>query len=191
MALNKPSDPSMKNDFKFATNTPTTALANNPSSTAAMNHNNTRPYSEPPPYGSSRPASTYAPHVSSSTINKFSRGTDKSSPNNGKPYVPLGEIRRNNPVQNRPTHSLGASSYQSLAAFSNQPVTSQLGLRASQKEDEDSEQITSQSEEELSELTAPVLARRLADAQSKLTTQASELKGGWNVSFIDSGEHLP
>ncbi len=201
MAL-KPSDASGKVDFKFATNIPTTAhttsLISNPS-TMMNNHNNIRPFSEPPPYGSStlmnstvsRTTPTYAPHISSSTINKFTRpvGNDhqlplKATPNNiGKPYVPLGEIRRNNHVQNRPAQPTAAnatpSSYHSLAAFTNLPIASHAGLRnlPTHKEEDDGEPASNQSEEELSELTPSVLAKRLAESQAKLTAQGSELKG--------------
>nr|SVE70443.1 EOG090X06T3 [Daphnia similis]SVE71067.1 EOG090X06T3 [Daphnia similis]SVE71698.1 EOG090X06T3 [Daphnia similis]SVE72329.1 EOG090X06T3 [Daphnia similis] len=68
------------------------------------------------------------------------------------------------------------SSYQSLPAFNQQ--ISQINLRpVAMKEDADEELSTHMTEEELMMLSVPVLARRLLEAQSRIATQASEIKG--------------
>lgn len=187
MAL-KPGDGKNSADFKFASMT--TANSSNPASTlmTANHHNNSsgnRPFSEPPPYGISmntRPTPTYAQHVSNSTINKFNRDhQQKASAGQNKPtYVPLGDIRRNNitqqppPAQIRPSQPLvphsGSSGYQSMAAFSNQPTPART------KEEDESGELSMQSEEELAELAPSVLARRLIESQNRLKSQAAELK---------------
>ena len=43
--------------------------------------------------------------------------------------------------------------------------------------EEGDEESSPQSEEELMMLSVPVLARRLAEAQNRIATQASEIKG--------------
>ena len=165
-----------------------------------MNNNNARPFSEPPPYPGTTTRSSYS-HMSNSTTNKFGTNRTESKPlvvtaglpsvsgNLGasldqqrKPYVPLGEIRRNIPNQIRPSGSQqvlipnpGPSSYQSLPAFNQQ--ISQISLRPVAPKEEGDEESSPQSEEELMMLSVPVLARRLAEAQNRIATQASEIKG--------------
>nr|SVE75774.1 EOG090X06T3 [Daphnia hispanica] len=114
-------------------------------------------------------------HASNSTMNKFGGRTDikpvvapggvpiTSLEQQRKSYIPLGEIRRNLPNQTRPAPTgqqqllipnPGPSSYQSLPAFNQQ--ISQINLRpVAMKED----------------------ARRLLEAQSRIATQSSEIKG--------------
>lgn len=163
-----------------------------------MNNNNARPFSEPPPYPGTTTRMSY-PHLSNSTMNKFSSSRTEIKPaivssgivgvpsssldQQRKPYVPLGEIRRNIPNQARPAGNQqmlipnpGQTSYQSLPAFNQQ--ISQASLRpVSSKEDGDEEMSTQTTEEELMMLSVPVLARRLVEAQNRINTQASEIKG--------------
>nr|CAG4640046.1 EOG090X06T3 [Daphnia pulex]SVE84889.1 EOG090X06T3 [Daphnia pulex] len=68
------------------------------------------------------------------------------------------------------------SSYQSLPAFNQQ--ISQINLRpVATKDDGDEETSTHMTEEELMMLSVPVLARRLLEAQNRIATQATEIKG--------------
>lgn len=162
-----------------------------------MNNNNARPFSEPPPYPGPANRTSYS-HLSNSTMNKFGSSRTEIKPmvvpagmsgvasasldQQRKPYVPLGEIRRNIPNQIRQSggqvllSNPGSSSYQSLPAFNQQ--ISQINLRpTTSKEDGDDESSTQTSEEELMSLSVPVLARRLVEAQNRIATQASEIKG--------------
>ena len=184
MAL-KPIESFVKSDLKFT-----------------MNNNIPRPFSEPPPYPGTTTRTSYS-HISSSTMNKFSNSrTDTkpviaqsggipgvpvtSSEQQRKPYVPLGEIRRNipqNQIRQAPAGQQqvlipnpGPSSYQSLPAFNQQ--ISQINLRpAATKDDGDDELSTHMTEEELMMLSVPVLARRLLEAQNRIATQTTEIKG--------------
>ncbi|KAK4035528.1 hypothetical protein OUZ56_027614 [Daphnia magna] len=164
-----------------------------------MNNNIPRPFSEPPPYPGTTTRTAYS-HPTNSTMNKFGGRSDSkqvavpggvpgvpitSLEQQRKPYIPLGEIRRNLPNQIRPAPPVqqqllipnpGPSSYQSLPAFNQQ--ISQINLRpVAVKEDADEELSTHMTEEELMMLSVPVLARRLLEAQSRIATQASEIKG--------------
>jgi hypothetical protein len=167
-----------------------------------MNNNIPRPFSEPPPYPGTATRASYS-HMPNSTMNKFgSSRTDTktavapsgipgvpvtSLEQQRKPYIPLGEIRRNVPPnQIRPTPAgqqqqvlipnPGPSSYQSLPAFNQQ--ISQINLRpVATKEDGDEELSTHMTEEELMMLSVPVLARRLLEAQNRIANQATEIKG--------------
>lgn len=164
-----------------------------------MNNNIPRPFSEPPPYPGPTTRTAYS-HPSNSTMNKFGGRTDIKPvvvpggvpglpitllEQQRKSYIPLGEVRRNLPNQTRPAPAgqqqllipnPGPSSYQSLPAFNQQ--ISQINLRpVAMKEDGDDELSTHMTEEELMMLSVPVLARRLLEAQSRIATQASEIKG--------------
>nr|SVE81336.1 EOG090X06T3 [Daphnia magna] len=112
-------------------------------------------------------------HPTNSTMNKFGGRSDSkqvavpggvpgvpitSLEQQRKPYIPLGEIRRNLPNQIRPAPPINL-----------RPVAV--------KEDADEELSTHMTEEELMMLSVPVLARRLLEAQSRIATQASEIKG--------------
>ena len=164
-----------------------------------MNNNNARPFSEPPPYPGTTTRTSYS-HISNSTLNKFSNGrTDNVKPTGGsvgipvlpntaleqqrKPYIPLGEIRRNIPNQIRPPGgqqllipNAGPSSYQSVPAFNQQIPSNNARPGVLPKEDGD-EEIGQMNEEELMSLSVAVLARRLIEAQNRINTQASEIKG--------------
>ncbi|XP_057379141.1 uncharacterized protein LOC130701179 [Daphnia carinata] len=149
--------------------------------------------------GSTTTRTAYS-HPTNSTMNKFGGRSDNkqvvapggvsggpitSLEQQRKPYIPLGEIRRNVPNQIRPAlpgqqqvliPNPGPSSYQSLPAFNQQ--ISQISLKpVALKEDGEEELSTLMSEEELMMLSVPVLARRLLEAQSRIATQASEIKG--------------
>nr|CAG4643226.1 EOG090X06T3 [Ilyocryptus agilis] len=76
---------------------------------------------------------------------------------------PYGAIGSNNTI--RPTYS--SNSHSKFAE----------AKKAQQSRETDEEEVQPQSEEELVMLSVPVLARRLAEAQSKASAQASELKG--------------
>nr|CAG4641719.1 EOG090X06T3 [Eurycercus lamellatus] len=117
-------------------------------------HNNSRPFTDPPPYVAlnSRPTSTYSSHLSNSAINKFSRVNSEQKPiantdQTRKPYIPL--------------------------AIPDSPAANLTVI----KKDDNDEEPALQTEEELSELPQAVLARRLAEIQTKMTAQGSELKG--------------
>nr|SVE80745.1 EOG090X06T3 [Daphnia magna]SVE82513.1 EOG090X06T3 [Daphnia magna] len=137
-----------------------------------MNNNIPRPFSEPPPYPGTTTRTAYS-HPTNSTMNKFGGRSDSkqvavpggvpgvpitSLEQQRKPYIPLGEIRRNLPNQIRPAPPINL-----------RPVAV--------KEDADEELSTHMTEEELMMLSVPVLARRLLEAQSRIATQASEIKG--------------
>lgn len=161
----------------------------------AISSNNNRPFSEPPPYPGTTPRSTYS-HVSHSTLTKFTgtRADPKpiGAPNSvqldhqRKPYVPLGEIRRNIPPQSRvqggqpqqvllPPNSGQPSSYNSLHNF---PQGSQGPSRTPVFKDEADDDLSFQmSEDELLMLSIPVLARKLVEAQNRIATQSLEVKG--------------
>jgi hypothetical protein len=185
MAL-KPIESFVKSDSKFT-----------------MNNNIPRPFSEPPPYPGTTTRASYS-HMPNSTMNKFGSSRTDTKPavapggipgvpvtsleQQRKPYIPLGEIRRNIPTnQIRPAPAgqqqqqvlipnPGPSSYQSLPAFNQQ--ISQINLRpVATKDDGDEETSTHMTEEELMMLSVPVLARRLLEAQNRIATQATEIKG--------------
>lgn len=163
-----------------------------------VNTNNNRPFSEPPPYPGTTSRSAYS-HVSHSTLTKFNSGRSDAKlgvvPNGAhsaidqqrKSYVPLGEIRRNIPSQTRPQggqsqqvplpqNPATASSYQPLPTFSQQGSQgpSRTPILKDEADDDLSFQMT---EDELLMLSVPVLARKLVEAQNRITTQASEIKG--------------
>lgn len=167
----------------------------------AINTNNNRPFSEPPPYPGTTSRSAYS-HVSHSTLTKFTGNRNDSKPvgvPNGapnsldqqrKPYVPLGEIRRNIPPQTRaqggppqqvllpPNTGLSGqtSSYQPLPTYPQQG--SQGPSRTPILKDEADDDLSLQmSEDELLMLSVPALARKLMEAQNRIAAQVSEIKG--------------
>ena len=91
---------------------------------------NTRNFTEPPPYpGTTTVPRTTTPysHISHSTINKFSGRNDTNKPSallvdQRKPYVPLGEIRRN--VPNQVNNSGNTNLIQARPA----PIKQQVGV---------------------------------------------------------------
>lgn len=182
-------------------------------------NNSTRNFSEPPPYPGTTVPRTTTPysHISHSTINKFSgMRNDSNKPSallidQRKPYVPLGEIRRNVPgqvgssngrpapiqqqigvpqvhnnqmmvasnnrdLQSGPPNYQAATNTNSNGPSFNQQV-SQASLRPVPLKEDGGEGEQQMSEEELMMLSVPVLARRLMDAQNKISAQTSEIKG--------------
>jgi len=188
---------------------------------STANNTSSRNFSEPPPYPGTttvlpRTTTPYS-HISHSTISKFSgirNDTNKPSllVDQRKPYVPLGEIRRNvvqsqagssngrpAPIQqqigvpqvhnnqmmvasNNRDLQIGPPNYQAATnTNSNGPSfnqqVSQASLRPVPLKEDGGDGEQQMSEEELMMLSVPVLARRLMDAQNKISAQTSEIKG--------------
>nr|SVE88657.1 EOG090X06T3 [Daphnia sinensis] len=95
-------------------------------------------------------------HPTNSTMNKFGGRSDNKQVvvPGGVPGVPITSLEQ----QRKPYIPLGE-------------------IRLTMKEDADEELSTHMTEEELMMLSVPVLARRLLEAQSRIATQASEIKG--------------